>query len=95
MKDRANKSRWDERDRLPKSVSMVAEGTPSGADAREARRVLPLRGDYQIGFQQVSEILPVAGATFVGRIPESVQSATRYAAGSMADRESRCGAEIK
>ncbi|WP_028217384.1 substrate-binding domain-containing protein [Paraburkholderia oxyphila] len=38
-------------------------------------------GEYQIGFQQVSELLPVAGATFVGKIPESVQSVTRYAAG--------------
>ncbi|WP_322049928.1 substrate-binding domain-containing protein [Paraburkholderia bannensis] len=38
-------------------------------------------GEYEIGFQQVSELLPVKGATFVGKIPESVQSVTRYAAG--------------
>ncbi|WP_322045421.1 substrate-binding domain-containing protein [Paraburkholderia sp. J67] len=38
-------------------------------------------GDYEIGFQQVSELLPVKGASFVGKIPESVQSVTRYAAG--------------
>jgi molybdate transport system substrate-binding protein len=38
-------------------------------------------GNYEVGFQQVSELLPVAGATFVGKIPESVQSVTRYAAG--------------
>lgn len=38
-------------------------------------------GDYEVGFQQVSELLPVQGATFVGKIPESVQSVTRYAAG--------------
>jgi molybdate transport system substrate-binding protein len=38
-------------------------------------------GDYQLGFQQVSELLPVQGADFVGRIPESLQSVTRYAAG--------------
>ena len=38
-------------------------------------------GDYEVGFQQVSELLPVRGATFVGKIPESVQSVTRYAAG--------------
>jgi molybdate transport system substrate-binding protein len=38
-------------------------------------------GDYEIGFQQVSELLPVKGATFVGKIPEPVQSVTRYAAG--------------
>lgn len=39
------------------------------------------RGDYELGFQQVSELLPVPGVTFVGKIPESVQSITRFAAG--------------
>jgi molybdate transport system substrate-binding protein len=38
-------------------------------------------GDYELGFQQVSELLPVPGVTFVGKIPESVQSITRFAAG--------------
>ncbi len=38
-------------------------------------------GDYEIGFQQVSELLPVKGVTFVGKIPESLQSVTRFAAG--------------
>jgi molybdate transport system substrate-binding protein len=38
-------------------------------------------GEYEIGFQQVSELLPVKGATFVGKIPDSVQSVTRFAAG--------------
>ena len=38
-------------------------------------------GDYEVGFQQVSELLPVKGAAFVGKIPESVQSVTRFAAG--------------
>jgi molybdate transport system substrate-binding protein len=38
-------------------------------------------GGYEVGFQQVSELLPVQGVTFVGKIPESVQSVTRYAAG--------------
>jgi molybdate transport system substrate-binding protein len=38
-------------------------------------------GQYEIGFQQVAELLPVQGAQFVGRIPESLQSVTRYAAG--------------
>jgi molybdate transport system substrate-binding protein len=38
-------------------------------------------GDYQLGFQQVSELLPVPGVSFVAKIPESVQSITRFAAG--------------
>jgi molybdate transport system substrate-binding protein len=38
-------------------------------------------GEYEIGLQQVSELLPVQGAQFAGRIPEDVQSVTRFAAG--------------
>ena len=38
-------------------------------------------GDYQLGFQQVSELLPVPGVSFVAKIPEAVQSVTRFAAG--------------
>ncbi len=37
------------------------------------------KGEYDVGFQQVSELLPVKGATFVGRIPEQVQYVTRFA----------------
>ncbi|WP_435947092.1 substrate-binding domain-containing protein [Dryocola sp. BD586] len=37
------------------------------------------KGDEEIGFQQVSELLPVKGAKFIGRIPESVQYVTRFA----------------
>jgi molybdate transport system substrate-binding protein len=38
-------------------------------------------GEYEIGLQQVAELLPVAGVDFVGKIPESVQSVTRFSAG--------------
>lgn len=38
-------------------------------------------GDYELGFQQVSELLPVAGVTYAGKVPESVQSVTRFAGG--------------
>ncbi len=38
-------------------------------------------GEYELGFQQVNELLPVKGAEFVGRVSESVQSVTHFAAG--------------
>ncbi|WP_126282809.1 substrate-binding domain-containing protein [Burkholderia stagnalis] len=38
-------------------------------------------GDYELGFQQVAELLPVPGVTYVGKVPESVQSVTRFAGG--------------
>jgi len=39
------------------------------------------KGSYQVGLQQVSELLPVPGVSFVGKLPEAVQSVTRFAAG--------------
>jgi len=42
---------------------------------------LVAQGEYQLGFQQVSELLPVSGADFAGKIPEQVQSVTTFAAG--------------
>ncbi|MBD1599233.1 substrate-binding domain-containing protein [Pseudomonas typographi] len=38
-------------------------------------------GKVELGLQQVSELLPVKGAHFVGKIPELLQSVTRFAAG--------------
>jgi molybdate transport system substrate-binding protein len=43
--------------------------------------LLVAHGDLELGFQQVSEILPIAGAELVGKIPEAVQSVTVYSAG--------------
>ncbi|MBO2697469.1 substrate-binding domain-containing protein [Shewanella algae] len=39
------------------------------------------RGELQIGFQQISEILPIAGAEFVGPIPDKFQKVTTFSSG--------------
>ena len=39
------------------------------------------RGDLEIGFQQVSELLPIAGVDFVGTIPAPYQKVTIFSAG--------------
>jgi len=39
------------------------------------------RGDADIGFQQISELLPVAGIDFVGPLPPEVQRVTVFSAG--------------
>ncbi|MDA1091885.1 MAG: substrate-binding domain-containing protein [Acidobacteria bacterium] len=39
------------------------------------------RGDAAIGFQQVSELLPIAGITYVGPIPDDLQQITMFSAG--------------
>ena len=38
------------------------------------------RGGVEIGFQQISEILPIEGAEFVGPIPNSLQKSTLFSA---------------
>jgi len=39
------------------------------------------RGEVQIGFQQISEILPIEGVDYVGPIPEELQKVTTFSAG--------------
>jgi molybdate transport system substrate-binding protein len=39
------------------------------------------RGEAEIGFQQVSELLPVPGIEIVGLIPAEAQKVTIFAAG--------------
>jgi molybdate transport system substrate-binding protein len=39
------------------------------------------RGEAEIGFQQMSELLPIPGITIVGPIPEEVQDITVFSAG--------------
>jgi molybdate transport system substrate-binding protein len=42
------------------------------------------RGEAEIGLQQVSELLPVAGIDFVGALPEAAQQITPFSAGIVA-----------
>jgi molybdate transport system substrate-binding protein len=39
------------------------------------------RGEAEIGFQQISELLPIPGLTFVGPLPAEVQRTTVFCAG--------------
>jgi molybdate transport system substrate-binding protein len=39
------------------------------------------RGDAEIGFQQISELLPVKGIDYVGPLPTEVQKVTVFSAG--------------
>jgi molybdate transport system substrate-binding protein len=43
------------------------------------------RGDAELGFQQVSELLPVPGIDYVGPLPDEVQRVTVFSAGIAAD----------
>lgn len=54
----------------------MLRGPPSG----EPVAAVVARGEAEIGFQQVSELMHVPGVTFVGTIPADVQLATTFAA---------------
>ena len=51
----------------------VAEGEPAGK--------LVARGEAEIGFQQMSELLPVRGIDIVGPLPPEIQETTLFSAG--------------
>ena len=59
-----------------KGKSRVIPGTPVAESVA--------RGEAEIGFQQVSELLPVAGVDFVGPLPPEVQKITVFSAGVVA-----------
>ena len=44
-----------------------------------------------MGFQQVSELLPVPGVTFVGKLPDNLQYITRFAGAVTAHAEHPSG----
>jgi len=56
--------------------SRKVRGPPSG----EPVAAVVARGEAEIGFQQVSELIHVPGITFVGAIPAEVQPVTSFAA---------------
>jgi molybdate transport system substrate-binding protein len=51
------------------------------------------RGDAELGFQQISELLPVAGITYLGPLPADVQRVTVFSAGIAASATSPDGAK--
>jgi molybdate transport system substrate-binding protein len=62
---------WDEIE--PKTLRIVGERVAA----------VVARGEVEIGFQQVSAILPVEGADFVGTIPDELQEVAFFSAGIM------------
>ena len=53
------------------------------------------RGEAELGFQQVSELLPIPGAEVVGKIPSDVQKITVFSAGLLAGAEhAKAGADL-
>jgi molybdate transport system substrate-binding protein len=63
-----------ESEAAPKSAKIL--GDPVGG--------VVAKGDAEVGFQQMSELKPIAGITIVGPIPDEVQQITVFSAGVVA-----------
>ncbi len=64
---------WEEIE--PKTLRIVGERVAA----------VVARGEVEIGFQQISAILPVEGADFVGTIPDELQETAFFSAGIMTE----------
>ena len=51
------------------------------------------RGEIEIGFQQVSEILSIEGAAYAGPVPDEYQRVTTFSAGITTNAENHDGAQ--
>jgi molybdate transport system substrate-binding protein len=72
----------------------IADQMKSKSQRIERERVgaVVARGDAEIGFQQISELLEVRGVELVGPLPADVQRVTVIAAGVAARAANRAGA---
>ena len=66
-------------------LHQTAPGVPAGEVAA--------RGEAEIAFQQVSELLPVKGIDYVGPLPEELQLVTVFSAGTPAKANDAAGAK--
>ena len=60
-----------------KAKSCIVQGMPVAE--------LVARGEAEMGFQQIPEILPVKGMQYLGPLPDEIQSTTVFAAGIHAE----------
>ena len=65
--------RWGIADRLRERIVLPPPGVPVGG--------LVARGEVELGFQQLSELMPVEGIDVLGTLPDEVGFITTFSAG--------------
>lgn len=72
----------------------IADQLAGKAKRIEGERVgsVVARGEAEIGFQQVSELLPISGIDYVGPLPPGIQKATVFSAAIAAGSKNRAEA---
>ena len=82
-----------ERELLPRlGIAEQLKGKARMVPAEPVGQVIA-RGDAQLGFQQLSELRPIAGIEVVGLLPEGAQKVTIFSAGISADSKEPAAAK--
>ena len=82
-----------ERELLPRlGIAEQLKGKARMVPAEPVGQVVA-RGDAQLGFQQLSELRPIAGIEVVGLLPEGAQKVTIFSAGISADSKEPAAAK--
>jgi len=78
------------------SEELFPKPDPSGQIMAKSKRIVGervgsvvARGEADLGFQQVSELLPIDGLDFVGTLPEEIQKVTIFSAGLAASAKEK------
>ncbi|WP_411704396.1 substrate-binding domain-containing protein [Edaphovirga cremea] len=78
--------RWGIADQIKGRIVKIPPGVPVGS--------LVAKGEVELGFQQLSELLPLKGITILGPLPADIQIMTRFSAGVPLNTNQQAAVEV-